>query len=215
VKRGFTLVEVLVAIGVIATLIGIAVPAIGRAREHAKRAKCLSNLHQVGVALTAYASANRGYLFPPSGRSAIRWYYWVPGLNPDYGSRLFCPSAELPENPPEAAFFTPPSVIHTYLLNNYLTDLPVRAHDAKVFGVPAGEIVVMGEKRDGWGSYYMNGGLDNAVSEFTRSVDLRRHLGGSCYLFADMHVAWSPPWPARPGAADPWDVPTQPPTAGG
>ena len=58
-RRAFTLVELLVVIGVIAVLIGILLPTLARAREAAWRAACLSNLRQVGMAMRFYADTNR------------------------------------------------------------------------------------------------------------------------------------------------------------
>lgn len=58
-QTGFTLVELLVVIGVIAALLGILLPAMGRARESARRVQCASNLKQVYSALQMYAVSNR------------------------------------------------------------------------------------------------------------------------------------------------------------
>jgi len=67
-KPAFTLVELLVVIGIISVLIAILLPALNKARQQARLVQCMSNLHQIGVGVQMYASDWHG-IWP-------RYYNW-------------------------------------------------------------------------------------------------------------------------------------------
>jgi prepilin-type processing-associated H-X9-DG protein/prepilin-type N-terminal cleavage/methylation domain-containing protein len=84
---GFTLVELLVVIGIIAILLGIIMPAVSRARQQAQSLKCLANLRTLGQAFQMYASANRNCLPYPTTQLITtsgdpQGFLWYNALDP-------------------------------------------------------------------------------------------------------------------------------------
>src|SRR6185503_7949764 len=61
-RKAFTLVELLVVIGIIAVLIGVLLPALNKARAQSQSVACLSNMRQLGQALNMFAQEHKGYL---------------------------------------------------------------------------------------------------------------------------------------------------------
>jgi prepilin-type N-terminal cleavage/methylation domain-containing protein len=108
--RGFTLIEVLVVIGIIGILMAILIPTLNKSREAAKRVQCASNMRQFGQACFSYATANKGRC-PPKGSNKEYPYSWskpqlvFPLMR--YGLQLqtmVCPSTDFC-NPPKDDWF--------------------------------------------------------------------------------------------------------------
>jgi prepilin-type N-terminal cleavage/methylation domain-containing protein len=74
-RKGFTLVELLVVISIIALLLAILVPALGVVRERARRVVCANNIRQAGLGIAMYASQNDGKI-PSNEEAAAYRYLW-------------------------------------------------------------------------------------------------------------------------------------------
>jgi len=86
-SRGFTLVELLVVVGIIAVLLGILLPTLTRAQAEAQRISCASNLKQIVTAWLLYANDNHGYVCP--GRDYTASCPQVLGSNPSAPGQYF------------------------------------------------------------------------------------------------------------------------------
>ncbi len=216
-RIGFTLVELLVVIGIIAFLIAMLLPALNKARAAAKKTACLSNLRQVGQGFFMYSAYYKGALphpdrTPPNNTDSNA-FGWLPGwalimarakclpLNQDgYCPVAVCPADELPRNWGQpVSYFA--NIGHWQWMNGWLW--PNKPDAAGHWGADARAVrtsrikqssrfILLYECMMNWSIIspmgYSSWYADQQISPHRTKLDPM----GSNILFADGHSEWVP-----------------------
>lgn len=185
-RRGFTLVELLVVIGIIVILAAILFPVFAHAREAARKGACLSNQRQLGAAVSMYIQ-DHDERFPQTHPTATPWTFvddeitievpWRDLIEP------YTRSAGLFGCRSDAGF--PDWHPTSYAPNGYT-----------VYGACLAEVLRPTEMI--YTAELESGGLIDDFSPWTGRAALAsdlattRHSGGAVYLFVDGHTQWLP-----------------------
>jgi len=202
----FTLIELLVVIAVIALLVSILLPVLGRARETSKGVTCLSNLRTFGAAVTLYAAANKEY-YPLSSHTKLNISdpeAWLQSLQPHGFTDVVrkCPmdpvrtkrqssyaTNEQFEPLAAGADFNPctkatlPGGRTKALNRTFLTPRPSTTVHAVEINYSINSLGIVGSEDHthsiGW----------TTPAQFAAAILVREHRTGANYSFADAHAA--------------------------
>ena len=197
----FTLVELMVVVGVVGVLLAILLPTISRARSRASQTQCASQLHQLGIALAGYAAEHHGWLPAWSG-----WHVYPPGSPEDDPGEAWteqlAPDFVLPNSPVYTcpSFNGPPWV--TYFLSGRWSQSQGR-NAMRLSEIRFGPQFVLGGEETNRHLYAPPFGDDDGHTTDDCDKDdanapgacfpgddggFLEHPGGNNLLFGDLHV---------------------------
>ena len=225
-RRGFTLIELLVVIAIIAILAAILFPVFGAAKEKARLVACLSNVKQIGNALTMYVDNNDNtFMACPYAASTTVYYpkkFWTMLLEPYTKSQkvFSCPSIKKSQQ--SWGQYQPngrhPQYDVSYAIMRLLGAAPntatPRATKMSDISKPSKTGLILDglEHFQDWGAWVKTPGSNSYRTYFCRSKEgsswsygLPVHDNGCCFVYADGHARFVSVVVQNPNPAGDWD----------
>lgn len=203
-RSAFSLVEILVVLGVVATLSLMLMSGMSQAGKRARSIKCLNNLRQIGSAAMQFAANSNGQL-PMSQHQnehglGISWYAslgdYLDAPKDSFGNYVKSPEIfKCPVYPQKQRPYT-------YAINDFLTPYPYGAEQVNYSRLPAlpqpSSTLLFAECNEKYSAsdhfHFADGDVGYSSSAFASQIAVERHGKAANYLFADGHaesLAWT------------------------
>lgn len=192
-RKAFTLLELLIALSIIAVLAAILTPAYFLARAKARQSACLSNIQQMGIALGVYATENDGY-YP----DMHAWQHWEISRH----DLLRCPAAVMSRPGQDTDAGIPGYALNSHLLASYSG---AKSQDAPPYPSVTVQLCeqAVGQFVAVTADLCQEG---NNCTGVTGERGFERHNGGANYEFLDGHAKWYLPTAFPPAVNRPGDT---------